>query len=779
MDSYRPENSLRRRAAPNGDTYRPRRYDDHDGDDAWPPRNTNDAVFYFTAGRDRDRDRDRNLNRNRDRSRSPRNELANRIQRSYHPRRDQTQERPPRHRPHFSFKVSERPLLRLQHDAVEDPSLLQNSAGVKFRAIDELTDSDEEEMAQSEDEDQGRAKRIRTEHEDDQDAPAPKWSNPDPYTSLPPVQSGEVAKRKDVLRMIRKARLDADRTTKLTAQQDDYISFDVNDDKSEASLDLGIIQSLPHSDPDTPIRRAPNGNSNALGKRKRSDATGDIAHQKPMQPSRYSDRWVLSKWFAADDRDAAPWFTMHTPSVFPGVMLHNEIVKFYEWIRPRDFEERVRSGVFQRLSYDFQNCMAGELRAFGSYASRLYLPTGDMDLVFLTKRYRPGTIPDKSEVKSPLNMFERFLRNRRIGESIVVIRHAKVPIIKFVDRVSGLKVDLCFDNDSGFMAIDTFKRWKSEYPLLPQLVSIVKQFLMIRGLNDVATGGLGGFSTICLVTSFMQLYPRLNAMSGQAPNLGELLLEFFNFYGNVFDRDAVAIRLDPPGYVDKAAVRHTFGDKRGRLTIIDPNRPENNISGGTSQIQKIFHAFSLAHQGLLERLDDVQNADPDDGPKSFLEYIVGGDFRSYDTQRQTLYDLYDANLYVQQAISQIPPPPPSAGLPSKPPPPQPPPPPPPPPTSEATAAPQSVTGVNGNASNGKPTKDAGNGPKPKPKNHKARRRAERLKTLRPDLEPSIGDAISQLEAMKLGGYRTVESMTNDLAAREAATAEKLKAKKNK
>lgn len=33
--------------------------------------------------------------------------------------------------------------------------------------------------------------------------------------------------------------------------------------------------------------------------------------------------------------------------------------------------------------------------------------------------------------------------------------------------------------------------------------------------------------------------------------------------------------------------------------------------------------------------------------------------------------------------------------------------------------------------------------------------------------------------MKLGGYRTVESMTNDLAAREAAVAKKLKGEKKK
>lgn len=144
-------------------------------------------------------------------------------------------------------------------------------------------------------------------------------------------------------------------------------------------------------------------------------------------------------------------------------------------------------------------------------------------------------------------------------------------------------------------------------------------------------------------------------------------------------------------------MRHTFGDKKGRLTIIDPNRPENNISGGTSGIQKILHAFSLAHQGLLQRLDDLENLDSDEESKSILEYIVGGDFTAYDLQRQMLYDLYDASAYVQQAISQVPPPPPATETLSIPPPP-------PPPPAAAVAARNSkpaVTGANGKASNGK------------------------------------------------------------------------------
>lgn len=104
-------------------------------------------------------------------------------------------------------------------------------------------------------------------------------------------------------------------------------------------------------------------------------------------------------------------------------------------------------------------------------------------------------------------------------------------------------------------------------------------------------------------------------------------------------------------------MRQGFGDKKGRLVIVDPNRPDNNISGGTHNIQKIFHAFSLAHKGLLERLASVEDLEPNEEPESFLQYIVGGDFTAFDLQRQILYDLYDASAYVQQATSRVPPPP--------------------------------------------------------------------------------------------------------------------------
>jgi non-canonical poly(A) RNA polymerase PAPD5/7 len=235
--------------------------------------------------------------------------------------------------------------------------------------------------------------------------------------------------------------------------------------------------------------------------------------------------------------------------------MHKEIIDFYNWVKPQEYEREVRADLLKRLSLAFNRLEPGELKAFGSYAAGLYLPIGDMDLVYFTRAFRPsrtgrGGLPPKPP-RSLLFRFAALLRNQGIARdnSVVTIPNAKVPIIKFVDARTGLKVDLSFDNDSGITANETFQSWKLSYPTMPIIVAIVKQFLMLRGLNDVSTGGLGGFSIICLVTSLLQHMPGV----GPSANLGEMLVEFFNLYGNLLDRDAVAVRMDPPGYIDKVS----------------------------------------------------------------------------------------------------------------------------------------------------------------------------------------------------------------------------------
>jgi non-canonical poly(A) RNA polymerase PAPD5/7 len=127
-----------------------------------------------------------------------------------------------------------------------------------------------------------------------------------------------------------------------------------------------------------------------------------------------------------------------------------------------------------------------------------------------------------------------------------IISKAKVPIIKFVDRVTGLRVDISFENMSGVTAVSTFKEWTTQYHAMPILVTLIKQFLLMRDLNEVYSGGLGGFSTTCLVVSMLQQMP-----APLSDNLGELLLSFLELYGTKFNMLENGISLNPPGYFTK------------------------------------------------------------------------------------------------------------------------------------------------------------------------------------------------------------------------------------
>ena len=78
-------------------------------------------------------------------------------------------------------------------------------------------------------------------------------------------------------------------------------------------------------------------------------------------------------------------------------------------------------------------------------------------------------------------------------------------------------------------------------------------------------------------------------------------------------------------------------EKKNRLTIVDPNRPENNISGGTNQIELIFRAFARAYDSLQKGL---RAYDKGDFQVSFLEELIGGNFEAFETQRDHLGAVY-------------------------------------------------------------------------------------------------------------------------------------------
>lgn len=112
-----------------------------------------------------------------------------------------------------------------------------------YRPLDDVSDSEEADMEISGDESDASnapdesqepsSKRPRLGlKQSASDSNAPKWSNPDPYTALPPPDTTQ-QKKKDVVQLIRKARVQSkEAKTAISTEAEEFISCDFDDSDS-------------------------------------------------------------------------------------------------------------------------------------------------------------------------------------------------------------------------------------------------------------------------------------------------------------------------------------------------------------------------------------------------------------------------------------------------------------------------------------------------------------------------------------------------------------------
>lgn len=254
--------------------------------------------------------------------------------------------------------------------------------------------------------------------------------------------------------------------------------------------------------------------------------------------------------------------------------LHKEICDFYDFVKPQDFEEAMRQDLLERTRdairrYD-REC---DVQCFGSFAAGLYLPDADMDVVVLSQTYLNTGIAIVGRSYNQLSKIAGWLVKEGLAHynSIEIIAKAKVPLVKFVDRLTGIRVDMSFENLTGIQAVSTFATWRVQYPAMPIIATLIKQFLLMRELNEVVSGGIGGLTVTCLVTSLLQNMPRVQTGAFvPEQNLGELLLEFLDLYGNQFDVGRTAIQLDPPALVHKVFAKLYLPDGHSLTMTVRP-----------------------------------------------------------------------------------------------------------------------------------------------------------------------------------------------------------------
>jgi hypothetical protein len=174
---------------------------------------------------------------------------------------------------------------------------------------------------------------------------------------------------------------------------------------------------------------------------------------------------------------------------------------------------------------------------------------------------------------------------------------ARVPIIKGVDRESGLKIDISVNNVSGVLNIERHQNYLKIYPALFPLLMFLKFCLWQYKLDTPFDGGISSNTLLQMVVFIIQSAPTRIQM-----HCGELLMSFLKCFGEHFNYITTGITTKDGGRLFSRIDERKFDVRRPfTLCIEDPQVP-GSFLGGNAWLAPVFRekCFRAAAQ-LKER----------------------------------------------------------------------------------------------------------------------------------------------------------------------------------
>ncbi|KAI3756822.1 hypothetical protein L1987_56645 [Smallanthus sonchifolius] len=275
---------------------------------------------------------------------------------------------------------------------------------------------------------------------------------------------------------------------------------------------------------------------------------------------------------------------------------------------------------------------------FGSNATGLSLPTSDVDLVVCLPPVRnlepikeAGILEGRNGIKETcLQHAARYLANQEWvkNDSLKIVENTAIPIIMLVvevpcdvivsvdqeisthsdggkhTNVQSIRIDISFKSPShtGLQTTELVKELTEQFLAATPLALVLKQFLADRSLDQSYSGGLSSYCLILLITRFLQHELHYGRLISQ--NFGGLLMDFFYFFGNVFDPRRMRISVQGSGvYIDRER-----GYSIDPIYIDDPLFPANNVGRNCFRIHQCIKAFADAYSTLEDQLDNCDSS---------------------------------------------------------------------------------------------------------------------------------------------------------------------------
>ncbi|KAI5088239.1 poly(A) RNA polymerase GLD2 [Silurus meridionalis] len=276
----------------------------------------------------------------------------------------------------------------------------------------------------------------------------------------------------------------------------------------------------------------------------------------------------------------------------------------------------------QRLFPCSRIFLAGSsLNGFGSR-------TSDADLCLVVQE---APINQKTDAVYILSLVQKLLYKLSYIERPQLIR-AKVPILKFRDRISGVEFDLNVNNTVGIRNTFLLRTYAYLEKRVRPIILVIKKWASHHKINDASRGTLSSYTLVLMVLHYLQTlpdpvlpclqkdYPECFSpvmdlhlvpdgpknippfVSKNASSLGDLLLGFLKYYAAVFkwDKNIISVREA------KALPRANCWDWRSKFLYVEEPFDGSNTARAVHEKMKfdaIKAVFAESWQVLQVRKD--------------------------------------------------------------------------------------------------------------------------------------------------------------------------------
>lgn len=316
-------------------------------------------------------------------------------------------------------------------------------------------------------------------------------------------------------------------------------------------------------------------------------------------------------------------------------------LSIYASLIPADEEKRKQKQLLHNLGKLVnQEWPTAQLHLYGSCANSFGVSNSDIDLCLAIDNVdisKSGILLKLAEILEQGNL-----------QNVQALTHARVPIVKMMDPITGISCDICINNLLAVANTKLLRDYAQIDVRLRQLAFIVKHWAKSRGVNETYRGTLSSYAYVLMCIHFLQqrrpaILPCLQEMEAtysvtidgvrcaffdrvdrlrnfgarNDESISRLLWGFFRYwaYDHDYMNDVISVRVGQNISKREKDWTRRIGNDRHLICIEDPFETSHDLG-------RVVDKYSIKIlREEFERAADIMQYDINPSVKLFEPYV--------------------------------------------------------------------------------------------------------------------------------------------------------------